>query len=240
MTTNNRNRISQGETLNGGGRVKHFNVRPYTRTSVLFIFSYPPNHIDVLFHTLYKIDRQRNGLHREADILVEAAEEQTSCLAPSYGSGKLLKQSSANLPFVAKFGKYRFKFICKYSTLIVVLITKTSSHRGGCSQAQRTNLLVSINLQICTSQGNVQSIVVACRIIFNTRVERLQNKFIVNGDDHVTTIHVFVVSSKLIKYQSYYVARIILTFLAAYLVQQQQHSEFEDISDTYKHARYLI
>ena len=67
----------------------------------------------------------------------------------------------------------------------------------------------------------IQNIVVASRIIFNTRVERLQNKFIVNGDDHDTTIHVLVMSSKLTKYSSYYVARPILTFPATYLVPYQ-------------------
>ena len=65
--------------------------------------------------------------------------------------------------------------------------------------------------------GNVQNIAVTLRIIFNTRVERLQN--IVNGDDHDTTIHILVMFSKLIKYLGYYVARLILTFLSAYLVQ---------------------
>ena len=69
--------------------------------------------------------------------------------------------------------------------------------------------------------GNVQNIAVTLRIIFNTRVERLQKKFIVNGGDHVTTIHVFEVFSKLTKYLSYYLARLILTFLAAYLVPYQ-------------------
>ena len=64
----------------------------------------------------------------------------------------------------------------------------------------------------------IQNIVVAFRIIFNTRVERLQNEFIVNGDDHDTTIRIPVMSSKLIKSLSYYVARFILIFLAAYLV----------------------
>ena len=54
------------------------------------------------------------------------------------------------------------------------------------------------------------------------------------------TIHVFDVSSKLTKYLSYYIAHLILTFLVAYPIPYQQHSEFEDISDTYKHARYLI
>ena len=73
-------------------------------------------------------------------------------------------------------------------------------------------------------------IVVAFRIIFNTRAKRLQN--MVNGDDHVTTIHVFDMSSKLTKSLSYYVAHLILTFLSAYLIPQQQHSEFEDISNT--------
>ena len=62
----------------------------------------------------------------------------------------------------------------------------------------------------------IQNIDVAFRIIFNTRAKRLQNKFIVNGDDHDTSIHVLVMSSKLTKY---YVAHLILTFLATYLVQ---------------------
>ena len=61
----------------------------------------------------------------------------------------------------------------------------------------------------------IQMIVVAFRIIFNTRAKRLQN--IVNGDDHVTIIYVLVMSSKLIKSLSYYVAHLILIFLAAYL-----------------------
>ena len=65
--------------------------------------------------------------------------------------------------------------------------------------------------------GNVQNIAVTLHIIFNTRVERLQN--IVNGDDHDTTIHILVMFSKLTKYLSYYVAHLILTFLSAYLVQ---------------------
>ena len=64
----------------------------------------------------------------------------------------------------------------------------------------------------------IQDIVVAFRIVFNTHVERLQNKFIVNGDDHDTTFHVLVMSSKLIKYLSYYVAHLILIFLATYLI----------------------
>ena len=38
-----------------------------------------------------------------------------------------------------------------YSRLTIVLITKTSAHIGRCSQAQRTSLLVSIHLSICTS-----------------------------------------------------------------------------------------
>ena len=63
----------------------------------------------------------------------------------------------------------------------------------------------------------IQNIVVSFRIIFSTRAKRLQNKFIVNGDDHDTTIHVLVMSSKLTKSLSYYVARLILIFLAAYL-----------------------
>ena len=62
-------------------------------------------------------------------------------------------------------------------------------------------------------------IVVAFRIIFNTRAKRLQN--MVNGDDHVTTIHVFDMSSKLTKYLSYDVARFILTFPTTYLVPYQ-------------------
>ena len=64
----------------------------------------------------------------------------------------------------------------------------------------------------------VQNIVVAFCIIFNTRVERLHNEFIVNGDVHDTTIHVLVMSSKLTKSLSYDVAHFILTFLATYLV----------------------
>ena len=67
--------------------------------------------------------------------------------------------------------------------------------------------------------GNVQNIAVTLRIIFNTRVERLQN--IVNGDDHDTTIHILVMFSKLTKYLSYYVSRLILTFLSVYLVPYQ-------------------
>ena len=75
MTTNNCNRISQGETLNRGGRVKHFNVRLYTRTSVLFNLSFLLNHVDVLFHTLYKIARYHAELHRKVHALVEATKE---------------------------------------------------------------------------------------------------------------------------------------------------------------------
>ena len=67
----------------------------------------------------------------------------------------------------------------------------------------------------------IQNIVVTSRIIFNTRAKRLHNEFIVNGDDHDTTIHVLVMSSKLTKSLSYYVARLILTFLSAYLVPYQ-------------------
>ena len=62
----------------------------------------------------------------------------------------------------------------------------------------------------------IQNIVVSFRIIFNTRAKRLQN--IVNGDDHVTTIHVLVMSSKLTKSLSYHVAHLILIFLAVYSV----------------------
>ena len=152
MTNNNRNRIIQSETVDGGGRVKHFNVRPYTRTSVLFNLSFLPDHIDVQPHTLYKIARYRAKLHYKVHVLIEASKEQTACLAQFHGSGKLSKQSSANLPFIAKFGKYKVNFICKYSTLTVVLIPKRSAHSGRSSQAQRINLLVSIYLQICTSQ----------------------------------------------------------------------------------------
>ena len=61
--------------MDRGGRLKRFNVRPYTRTSVSFIFSFLPNHIDVQLHTLYKVDRYRAELHREAHILVEAAKK---------------------------------------------------------------------------------------------------------------------------------------------------------------------
>ena len=75
MTTNNPNWIISGETVNGGGRVKHFNVGLYTRTSVLFNFSFLPNHIDVQLHTLYKIDRYRAELHCKVHILVVAAKE---------------------------------------------------------------------------------------------------------------------------------------------------------------------
>ena len=64
----------------------------------------------------------------------------------------------------------------------------------------------------------IQNIVVTSRIIFNTRAKRLHNEFIVNGDDHVTIIYVLVMSSKLIKSLSYYVAHLILIFLATYLV----------------------
>ena len=64
----------------------------------------------------------------------------------------------------------------------------------------------------------IQSIDAAFRIIFNTRVERLHNEFIVNGDDHDTTFHVLVMSSKLAKSLSYYLARFILIFLAVYSV----------------------
>ena len=49
-------------------------------------------------------------------------------------------------------------------------------------------------------------------------VERLQNEFIVNGDDHVMIIHVFDMSSKLTNSLSYYLARFILIFLAVYSV----------------------
>ena len=98
--------------------------------------------------------------------------------------------------------------------LTVVLITKTSTHSGRCSQAQRTNLLVSIYKY---HSEKIQNIVVSFRIIFNKRIERLQN--ILNGDVHDTTIHILVVFSKLTKYLTYYVARLILTFLSAYLVQ---------------------
>ena len=59
-------------------------------------------------------------------------------------------------------------------------------------------------------------IVVAFCIIFNTRAKRLQN--IVNGEDHVTIIHVFDMSSKLTNSLSYYLARFILIFLAVYSV----------------------
>ena len=67
----------------------------------------------------------------------------------------------------------------------------------------------------------IQNIVVTFRIVFNTRVERLHNEFIVNGDDHDTTFHVLVMSSKLTKSLSYYVAHLIFIFLSAYLVPYQ-------------------
>ena len=75
MTTNNRSRIISGEMVDGGGRVKHFNVRLYTRTSVLFISSFLPNHIDIQLHTLFKIDRYRAELHCKVHALVEASKE---------------------------------------------------------------------------------------------------------------------------------------------------------------------
>ena len=64
----------------------------------------------------------------------------------------------------------------------------------------------------------IHNTVVAFCIIFNTRVERPHNEFIVNGDGRDMTIHVLVMSSKLTKSLTYYVARLILTFLSAYLV----------------------
>ena len=67
----------------------------------------------------------------------------------------------------------------------------------------------------------IQNIIVIFRIIFNTCVERLQNEIIVNGDDHDTTFHVLVMSSKLTKSLSYDVAHFILTFPATYLVPYQ-------------------
>ena len=96
MTTNNRSRIISGEMVDGGGRVKHFNVRPYTRTSVLFIFSYPPNHIDVLFHTLYKITRNRAEFHYEVHTRVETAKK-IDCL-PALHHSTFLESSIINLP----------------------------------------------------------------------------------------------------------------------------------------------
>ena len=99
--------------------------------------------------------------------------------------------------------------------LIVVLITKRSTHRGRSSQACKLILYLYTYKYVRHSE-KIQNIVVAFCIIFNTRVERLQN--IVNGDDHDTTIHIRVMFRKLTKYLSYYVARLILTFLSAYLV----------------------
>ena len=61
--------------MDRGGRLKHFDVRSYTRTSVLFNFSFLPNHIDVQLHTLYKIDRYRAELLRKVYVLVEAVKE---------------------------------------------------------------------------------------------------------------------------------------------------------------------
>ena len=75
MTTDNRSRIISGEMVDGGGRVKHFNVRPYTRTSVLLYLSFLPDHIDVQPHTLYKIARYRAKLHCKVHILIEASKE---------------------------------------------------------------------------------------------------------------------------------------------------------------------
>ena len=65
----------------------------------------------------------------------------------------------------------------------------------------------------------VRTFVITFRITLNTRVERLHNESIVNGDDHDTTFHVLVKSSKLTKYLSYYVAHLIFIFISAYLVQ---------------------
>ena len=67
----------------------------------------------------------------------------------------------------------------------------------------------------------IQNMDVAFCIIIDTRVKRLQNKFIVNGDDHDTTFHVLVMSSKTTKSLSYYVAHLIFIFLSAYLVPYQ-------------------
>ena len=61
--------------MDGGGRVKHFNVRPYTRMSVLFNISNLLDDVDVQPHTLYKISRYRPELHRKVYVLVEAAKE---------------------------------------------------------------------------------------------------------------------------------------------------------------------
>ena len=78
-----------------------------------------------------------------------------------------------------------------------------------------TFLYLSIYKYVRYSE-KAQNIIVSFRIIFNTRIERLRNEFIVNGDGHVTTIHVLVMSSKLTEYLSYYVAHLTLTFLSAY------------------------
>ena len=75
MTNNNLNRIIYDKTLDCGGRVKHFNVRPYTRMSVLFNFSNLLDDVDVQPHTLYKISRYRAEFHRKVYVLVEAAKE---------------------------------------------------------------------------------------------------------------------------------------------------------------------
>ena len=83
----------------------------------------------------------------------------------------------------------------------------------------------------------IQDIVVAFRIVFNTHVERLQNKFIGNGDDHVTTIHVLDMPSKLIKLFRHSIARLIPISLAACFMPE--HSEFENISDICKLTSYL-
>ena len=73
---------------------------------------------------------------------------------------------------------------------------------------------------VCHSEKIHNTVVVFC-IIFNTRVERLHNEDIVNGDDHDTTFHVLVMSSKLTTTLSYYLARLILTFLVAYPIPYQ-------------------
>ncbi|PAV22979.1 hypothetical protein PNOK_0004600 [Pyrrhoderma noxium] len=48
------------------------------------------------------------------------------------------------------------------------------------------------NQNVNSQREKIQMIVVAFCIIFNTRAKRLQN--IVNGEDHVTIIHVFNMS----------------------------------------------
>ena len=124
--------------MNRGGRVKHFNVGPYRcvrlSCSTFLIFSTTSMFNLILFIKL--LGTVPSFTVRCIHALKLLKNRLPACLAPFYVSGKLHNQSSANLPFIAKFGKYRVSFICKYSTLTVVLITKRSAHSGRSSRAQ--------------------------------------------------------------------------------------------------------